>query len=172
MLRIKHGNIGFREIWNQHVFPYDVERANLAERLSVRAYLRLVVPYVQHPDKRDGFRERNHLAVHIAVAQLSKERYQDIANKTVRLVEEHDNRLADNIADIRQYRSHGKHDLSDIYRHRRQLCFARKTWNPLGITDYQFPNDFVSNLHISCILQRLQRTVYRRHLAFRVDLAD
>ena len=50
VLRVERTDVRLDEVRNQHVLSYDVERADLPERLAVVADLSLIVAYVQHPD--------------------------------------------------------------------------------------------------------------------------
>ena len=108
VLRVERGDLLGGEVAQQHVLRDDVERADLPKRLAIRANLRLVVAHVQHPDERDGGWERNGVAVDVPVAQLPEERDEHVAEQTVRLVEEHDERLARAAAKIPKRTAYGK----------------------------------------------------------------
>ena len=109
VLRVERGDLVGGEVSQHHVLGDDVERANLPQRLAVGAYLRLVVAYVQHADKRDGRGEWDVVAVYVAVPQLAKEGNKHVAGKAVRLVEKNDKRLDYAAAELGQHLGHGRH---------------------------------------------------------------
>ena len=144
--------------------------------MTSTAYLRLVVAHVQHADERDGGGGRNVLTVDVAVSQLAQERDQHIAEKAVRLVKEHDERLARAAAEIRKRIRNRRHRPARILVANacRTFRFGRRRERRYGIcAAEQKPSELRHGIvRIFRALKRLQRAVERDLFVLRVNLAD
>ena len=175
VLGIEFPNLLLVEVAEGEVLRDDVERTLAAERLGVRAHLRLHVADVHHADDGDGRRERDVVARDVAVAQFAKERNRRPLRKAVNLVEEHDKRFP------RLLREHGKKQLhpkirrlGEKFRDRRRRIadeFAEKRMSkqvrPHAFDDLEYPV-----VRIGVRLHAFHREVERDALAGGVDVTD
>ena len=176
VLRIEGGDLRLGEVAQHQVLRDDVEGTDLAERLAIRANLRFVVAHVQHSDEGDGDRERNGIAVHVAVAELSQKGNQHRSGKAVRLVEEHRERLAEPAAELPELVAHrdrlgrvGSRRFTDASVALARLEILREHLFGIGLK--QSGDRRRRPRRVRGVLQRLQRAVERDHLALVVDLA-